>query len=145
MSGRLVVAGILVLAVGGTYLLNVATKGPPTALQSLFATTSATPRRTPSGTVVVRPTSRPATPGVASPLSLTTPCGMAGTIDFDDSFWRPRDGRPLSRLGPDLARPIDPSTITLQTADSALARTAAGQAILLVRSGLERVRIPACG
>ena len=146
VSGKLVVAGIVVLAIGGTYLLNVVTRGTPAALKPLLESPTATPSaRAPRGTVVVTPSSAAAaSPGVAYPLSLTTPCGMAGTVDFDGSFWVPRDGRSFAAIGRALARPVDPSTITLQSADTALVRTASGQSILLLRSAAARLRIPDC-
>ena len=145
VSGKLVVAGVVILAVGGTYLLNVVTRGTPPALRGLLDSPTATASpRTPSGTIVVTPTSTAATPGVAYELPLTTPCGVTGAVDFDGSFWQPRGGRSLARVARALTPPVDPATITLQSTDVALVRTAAGQTLLLVRSAERRLRVPDC-
>jgi hypothetical protein len=143
LSGRLVVAAVIVLAVGGTYLVNVLTAGPPQELDQLLSPrTGAT--GTPRGTVEIAPSSRPATPGRGEGVDLVTPCGFVTAVDFDGSFWEPADGRPLRTVARRLALPVDPSTVTLQAETSALLRTAAGQVLVLVRSPLARVAKPVC-
>ncbi|MFL5799972.1 MAG: hypothetical protein ACJ77A_18845 [Actinomycetota bacterium] len=141
-SGRLVAVGVVALAVGGTYLLNTLTAGPPKELRDVLA---ASGRSTPVATVDVTPTSGPAEPGRAYPVEVTIPCGFVGAVDFDGAFWVPTDGRALAVVGRRLSRPVVPATIALQSSDSALLRTAAGQAVALTRSPLGHAGRPVCG
>jgi len=143
ISGKLVVAGVVLLAAGGAFLLNVLTAGPPRELTQLLSP-APTISGTPSGAVVIRPSSRPATPGRSEPVSITTPCGFVAAVDFDGSFWRPGNGRSMANVGRRLSPPVDPATVTLQAEDSALLRTAGGQVIVLVRSSLDSTVVPAC-
>ena len=140
-SGKLVVAGVLVVAVGGAVLLNVVTAGPPEGVGGLV---SPRPTVTPSGSIVVRPSSGPATPGRSEQVDITTACGFLPAVDFDGSFWRPGNGRTMSSVGRNLLAPIDPSTVTLQEESSALLRTASGQVVVLVRSRLRSIAVPVC-
>jgi hypothetical protein len=39
---------------------------------------------------------------------------------------------------------VDPTTVTLQAPDSALLRTASGEVVILVRSGLDTAGMPVC-
>jgi hypothetical protein len=141
-SGKLVVVGVVVLAVGGTYLLNVLTAGPPKELRDVL---SASGGSSPVATVDVTPSSEPAEPGRASTVEITTARGFVGAVDFDGAFWVPTDGRALAVVGRRLSRPVDPATIALQSSDSALLRTAAGQAVALTRSTLGHAGMPVCG
>jgi hypothetical protein len=141
-SGRWVVVGFVVVAIGGTYLLNVLTTGTPTILRDAL---SASPTPSPVATVDATPTSGPARPGRAYPVRLTTRCGAVGAVDFDESFWEPADGRALSAVVRRLSPPMDPATVALQAPDSALLRTAAGQAVVLSRTTLGHVAMPVCG
>jgi hypothetical protein len=141
-SGKLVVLGIVVLAVGGTYLLNVVTTGTPKALQDIL---DATPTATPVGTVESTPRSHAAERGRAYPVRVTTRCGFVGAVDFDGSFWEPSNGRTLAAVGRRLSHPVDPATIALQAPDSALLHTAAGQTLVLSRTTLRHVAMPVCG
>ncbi len=117
------VIGLIVLAVGGTILLNVTTSGPPKVLEDALAASPSSPGPAPTATVVIAPSTSPATPGVAYPIALMGKCRVPGAIDFDA---------------------VDPATIALQGESSALVRTAAGQTVALVRSAAERVAAPAC-
>ena len=142
LSGKLVVAGILVLGVGGTYLLNWITAGPPKVLRD--AASGASPQATPPRTVEVAPSSGPAEPGRSVPTELMTGCGFVPAVDFDGSFWRPANGRSMAAIGSRLRPPVDPGTVTLQAEDSALLRTAAGDVVILARSALRRIPFPVC-
>ena len=141
LSGTWVVVGVLVLAIGGTYLLNVLTTGAPDELRAAL---SAAPTPAPVGSVQATPTSSRARPGRAYPIRITIGCGFVGAVDFDGSFWEPTDGRTLPSVGRRLTPPVDPATIALQAPDSALLRTAAGQALTLSRTTLRRVAMPVC-
>lgn len=141
-SGRWVVVGVVALAVGGTYLLNVLTAGAPKTLRDAL---SASPTPSPVATVVATPTSEPARAGRAYAVRVTTGCGVVGAVDFDGSFWEPTDGRTLAAVARGLSPPVDPATVALQAPDSALLRTAAGQAVILSRTTLGHVAMPVCG
>jgi hypothetical protein len=141
-SGKLVVAGIIVLAAGGAFLLNVLTAGPPDELQGVLS-----PRPSPTGTgpaVRITPSSAPAARGRSESVAITTACGLVPAVDFDGSFWRPSNGRSMETVRHKLVSPVDPASITLQGPDSALLRTASGQVVILVRSSLRSVTIPTC-
>jgi len=143
-SGKWVVIGLIVLAVGGTILLNVTTSGPPKVLEDALAASPSSPGPAPTATVVIAPSTSPATPGVAYPIALMGKCRVPGAIDFDGSFWVPGNGQSLQGVARGLRPPVDPATIALQGESSALVRTAAGQTVALVRSAAERVAAPAC-
>ena len=138
-SGKLVVAGVIVLAAGGAFLLNVLTSGTPSDIQGL-----ASPGAIPRTTVTVTPTSGPATPGRGVRIDIDTSCGFDAAVDFDGSFWVPGNGRSLASVGRKLVAPVDPATVTLQEESSALLRTAAGQVVVLVRSPAATVANPVC-
>ncbi len=142
LSGKLVVVGVVVLAIGGTYLLNVLTAGPPQELRDILAASGGS---TPAATVDVTPSSAAAEPGRAYPVEITTGCGFVGAVDFDGAFWVPTDGRSLAAVGRRLSRPVDPGTIALQSSDSALLRTASGQPVALTRTTLGHAAMPVCG
>jgi hypothetical protein len=142
VDGKLVVGGVLVIAVVGAIVLNLATAGPNRSLQALLPSPSG---GSPAPTVEVTPTSGPATPGVGVEVEVVTGCGVVPAVDFDGSFWRPGNGRTMESVARRLVAPVDPSTVTLQSPDSALLRTAAGQVVILVRSGLDTARFPDCG
>jgi len=139
-SGKLVVAGVILIAVGGTFLLNLFARGSPKDVQHLLGSPSASA----TGTVRVVPSSGPATRGVGQRARITLPCGFVAAVDFDESFWRPGGGRSLASVGRRFVQPIDPVTLTLQAEDSTLLRTASGQVVLLVRSRLRSAANPAC-
>ncbi|HEX9375982.1 MAG TPA: hypothetical protein VGB19_07080 [Actinomycetota bacterium] len=143
-SGRWVAVGLIVLAVGGTILLNVTTSGPSKALLDALAASPTSPGATATATVVVAPSSSPAEPGLAYPVTIVGECGVAGPIDFDGSFWEPADGRSLQEVGGRLRPPVDPATIALEGGSSALLRTAAGQTVALARSPSGRLTVRAC-
>jgi hypothetical protein len=140
-SGTWVVVGVLALAIGGTYLLNVFTAGAPDELKAAL---SAAPTPSPVGSIEATPTSSSARRGRAYSVRITTGCGFVTAVDFDGSFWEPTDGRTLPSVGRRLTPPVDPATIALQAPDSALLRTAAGQALTLSRTTLRRVAMPVC-
>jgi len=142
-SGKLVVAGVILLAAGGAFLLNVFTAGPPRDLQRVLSPLPSV-GGTPSGAVVITPSSARATPGRSVQVNITTPCGFVAAVDFDGSFWRPGNGRSMASVGRKLSPPVDPVSVTLQAEDSALLRTAGGQVIVLVRSGLRSIVNPVC-
>ena len=139
VSGKVVVVGALFLAVGGTVLLNLTTKGPPRLLEGIFR-----PSPRPTATVVVTPTSPSARPGSAYRIRLISPCGTLRAVDFDGSFWRPADGRAWGLVMRRLVSPVDPGTITLQAPASALLRTASGQALALRRASARSLRVAVC-
>ena len=143
-SGKLVVIGILALAVGGTYLLNLVTAGPPRILEQLASPGASLPATTPA-TEQVAPSSGPAEPGRSVPTTLESPCGgLVPAVDFDGSFWRPANGRSMASIARKLKAPVDPSTITLQSQDSALLHTASGDVVILTRGALDRMAFPVC-
>ncbi|MDP9343365.1 MAG: hypothetical protein M3Q23_14995 [Actinomycetota bacterium] len=110
-SGRLVVLGIFLLAVGGAVALNLATRGTP---------------KLPHGVrVLTSPSSATATAGRTDPVRLLSPCAPA--VDFDASYWEPETG------GTKLDQPAEPATIRLVDPDRAVLRTAAGQSFTLAR------------
>lgn len=139
-SGRLVVAGVLVIAVGGAIALNKATEGPPPALDRLLHP----PTGSPPPTVRVTPSSGPATPGRSVEVRILTECGLVPAVDFDGSFWFPGNGRTMATVGLRLVPPVDPATVTLQAPNSALLRTASGQAVVLERGTLGTAAMPVC-
>jgi hypothetical protein len=138
-SGKFVVAGVIVLAVLSTFLLKVLTSGTPSDLRG-----PASPGATPRGTVTVRPTSGPATPGRSVRVDIDSSCGFDAAVDFDGAFWVPGNGRSLASVGRKLVAPVDPASVTLQAEDSALLRTAAGQVVVLVRSRSGTASNPVC-
>jgi hypothetical protein len=140
--GKLVVVGILALAVGGTFLLNVVTAGPNRSVELLLP--SPTPAGSPPPTVEVTPSSGPAEPGRGVVVRIQTDCGFVPVVDFDGSFWHPGNGRTMAGVGIRLIPPVDPTTVTLQAPDSALLRTASGEVVILVRSGLATAGMPVC-
>jgi len=143
-SGKLVVIGILALAIGGTYLLNLVTAGPPRILEQL-ASQGVSPPATPPATRQGTPSSGPAEPGRSVPIRIESPCGgLVPAVDFDGSFWRPHNGRSMAVIGRRLKPPVDPSTITLQSGDSALLHTASGDVVILTRGALDRMAFPVC-
>ena len=141
VDGKLVVAGVLVIAVVGAIVLNLATAGPNRSIEALLPSP---PGGSPAASVEVTPSSASATPGVGVEVRIATTCGVVPAVDFDGSFWRPTNGRTMESVARRLVAPVDPSTVTLQAPDSALLRTAAGQVVLLVRSGLDTARFPVC-
>jgi hypothetical protein len=139
-SGTWIVVAVVVLAIGGTYLLNVLTAGPPDELKALA------PSPTPAAVASVdaTPSSAPVRPGRAYRVRITTGCGFVTAVDFDGSFWKPTDGRTLPVVARRLVPPVDPATVALQAPDSALLRTAAGQTLILSRTTLGHVAMPVC-
>ena len=139
-DGKLVVLGILVIAVGGTVLLNVVTAGPPKTLQALLPS----PTGSPLPTVEVGPSSPPAEPGTSVEVAVESCGGVVPAVDFDGSFWVPGNGRTMTVVAGRLTPPVDPSSVTLQAPDSALLRTAAGEPVVLVRSPSAKLAFPVC-
>ena len=133
--------GVLVVAVGGAILLNRFTAGPSPALKTLLES----PTGSPPPTVEVTPSSGPATPGRGVEIRIVTDCGLLPAVDFDGSFWFPGNGRTMAEVGLRLVPPVDPATVTLQAPDSALLRTASGQAVVLERGTLGTALYPVCG
>jgi hypothetical protein len=134
LSGRAVVVGIIVVAVGGAVLLNLLARGHsvilPTPSGSLTRppfspTATASPLPTGSGgPPIASPQSARAVRGVLYSVRLIAPCAVL--VDFDGSFWR----------GPEdlaLYEPTQPSTVRLSSAGAAELNTAAGQTITLSR------------
>jgi len=119
LNGKFVVVGLLVLGIGGTVLLNLATKGNPRG----------------DLRVLKHPSSGATRVGMATPVKLIEPC--AAVVDFDARFWGPKGHVALRQ-------PATPATITVAPGhERAVLRTASGQMIRLVPQD-EPIYLEAC-
>ena len=144
-SGRVLVAALIVSSLAATILLaRAATVRDETAVgPSPSMSPSDTPfsphvpaRTLPgaTGTVLPKPQSAAALPGVTYAVRLLAPCVVL--VDFDGSFWRaPADFT--------LLKPTQPTTVTLLPSGGARMRTGGGQVLHLVRTP-GPLTVPAC-